>query len=783
MTILSLSTAARSKAARGSVLTGIWALISGIGAPAAAQSPATAGQAAQGRLQIEEIVVTAQKREQSLREVPITITAFTGDFLDTIGAKDLQAVARLVPGLEIQEQSPNNPGFVIRGITSDSGEAFIEPRVSVFFNGVDISKSRGSYLEPFDIERIEVLKGPQGTLFGRGAQIGAVHVLSNKPTNDLDGSIEIGLGNHDAWDMRGHINAPIIDNVLAARVAISLSHRDGFIKNLADGSDLNGKGTESIRGSLRYTPNEDWTIDLVGYYQHDDYPGTAFKSRVLPTIGGDNRFWTAANLNRGEALGIERDVWGVQANVQYRFAENWMVTSLTGWHRFDSLEEFDADGSSLNLIELAEAAQADQFSQELRLNYDGERFAGFVAANYFYNNGSQRVPLRTDERQVAAFFVLPRAQLFLPNGQPNTLITANPGVPPQLAALYRGRPLRSSYEESATNFGTTKSFDVVADGTFDVTNNLQILAGLRGTWEDVTSARQAALVGSNFPVLGGFPNLFFTPMPVKQSTSDDFSGWVGRIGARYAIGDTASLYATVSRGRRPNVISYNVSSGVVTTLKDEIVISYEAGFKAGLFDNRLTFEGAGFYYEYSNFQTTVTQGVLPVPIDAGNATAKGLEASLFFTPLDALTLFATYGLTDASFDDVDSQGRPQIFAGQTFRLMPKHKVALGADWRLPVTDSAQVFVTPTFNWRSQVFFENDAVPARLAELRQGGYGLFNIRAGVTFNDGAFEIAAYANNLFNRKYLIDAGNTGRDLGIATYIAGAPRFWGIEAKARF
>jgi outer membrane receptor protein involved in Fe transport len=749
------------------------ALLSGA---VAAQTP---NQTAQARLQIEEIVVTAQKREQSLREVPITITAFSGDFLNTIGANDLEAIARYVPGLEIQEQSPNNPGFVIRGITSDSGESFSEPRVSVFFNGVDISKSRGSYIEPFDLERVEVLKGPQGTLFGRGAQIGAVHILSHRAEQDFNGALKVGIGNYDAWSLRGHLNAPVIKDVLAARIAFTASHRDGFLENLADGSALNGKGTDALRGSLRYTPNEALTIDVIGYYQHDDYPGTSFKSRALPTFGSTTAFFTAANLNRGRDLFIKRDVFGLQANIQYRFAENWTVTSLTGWHRFDSLEEFDADGSALYLLEFAEDAEADQFSQELRVNYDSGRFAGFVAANYFYNNGSQRVPFRTDERQLAAFFFA-RPQVFLPNGVPNTGFTVNPGAPlPALA----GRPLRSFYEETATNFGTTKSFDLVADGTFDVTESLQVLAGIRGTWEDLTSGRQADLVGSNLPLLGGAPNLLYRPMPVKETTSENYSSWVGRVGLRYAIGDTASVYATVARGRRPPVISYALTSGVRTFLKNELVTSYEAGFKAGLFDNRLSVEGAGFYYEYRNFQTNVNIDGIATPIDAGNATAKGVEGSVFFSPIDRLTVFATYGYTDATFDDTDSQGRPQIFAGQTFRLMPKHKLAIGADFRAPISDTIVAFLTPTFNWKSEAFFENNVNPAVLRGVRQGGYGLFNLRAGVSFDEGRFEIAASAENLFNRKYLIDAGNTGGAFGIPTYIAGPPRFYGIEASAKF
>jgi outer membrane receptor protein involved in Fe transport len=168
---------------------------------------------------LEGVVVTSQKRVQRIQEVPVAITAYNGDFLEELGINQADELSSYVPGLEVQLQSPNNPGFVVRGITSDNGDSRIEPRVSVFKDGVSISKSRGSVVELYDLERVEVLKGPQGTLFGRGAQIGAVHIIQNKAQNETSARLEVGTGNYGERFATGHVNVPLVDDQLFGRVA------------------------------------------------------------------------------------------------------------------------------------------------------------------------------------------------------------------------------------------------------------------------------------------------------------------------------------------------------------------------------------------------------------------------------------------------------------------------------------------------------------------------------------------------------------------------------------
>ncbi|MEC7161360.1 MAG: TonB-dependent receptor plug domain-containing protein, partial [Pseudomonadota bacterium] len=230
------------------------------------------------------IVVTAQKIEQRAQDVPITISAVTGERIEDLGVSDLDELSSYVPGLNIQEQSANNPGIVIRGITSDSGSSQQGPRVTLYYNGVDISRSRGSYQAIYDLERVEVIKGPQATLFGTASAVGAISLVSARPREGFSGEITGGYGNFDQTLLGGFLNAG--SDVLAGRVAFEWRTRDGYVENLAASQDeeLYAQDQFGVRASLRYTPTTDLTIDLIGTYDQQRNGGTPFISGSFPAF-------------------------------------------------------------------------------------------------------------------------------------------------------------------------------------------------------------------------------------------------------------------------------------------------------------------------------------------------------------------------------------------------------------------------------------------------------------------------------------------------------------------
>lgn len=342
-----------------------------------------------------EVVVTTQKRSQSSIEVPVAVSAVTGSSLKKLNLQQFDEVAPFIPGVQIQLQSPNNPGYVIRGVTSDDGASYAQPRVSVFQDGVSISRSRASVVELFDLERVEVIKGPQGTLFGRGAEIGGINVIRNKPVNYTTGELTVGYGTYNQKLASGYLNTPLLKDRLANRFAFSYDQRDGFIRNEAGGR-LNGKNTLALRNSLRLWAGENTTYDLVLDYQYDNYSGTSFKSDKTDYYT-DTDPNAPASLERGKDLYIKRHVGGVTLLADHGLNDNWKLTSITGFWAFKSDESFDADGTPASLLWCSEKAKGTQFSQEFRFNYDNRKwFSGFAGASYFFEHSSQEVIARTN---------------------------------------------------------------------------------------------------------------------------------------------------------------------------------------------------------------------------------------------------------------------------------------------------------------------------------------------------------------------------------------------------
>ena len=290
--------------------------------PAYAQTAATEDQGFAG-----EIIVTAQKREERLVDVPVTLSAVSGARMQELGVSDLDELANYIPGLNIQEQSANNPGVVIRGITSDSGSAQQAARVTLYYNGVDISRSRGSYQDIYDIERIEVIKGPQATLFGTASAVGAISIISARPEAGFSGTLTGGVGNFNQRQLGGFINAG--SDTVAARLAFAFKKRDGYVNNLAPNQDdLNGQNQLGVRGSLRFTPTDALTADFIVTYDRQRNPGTAFVSRALPTASGPGNPFGDAYLGGSarslqdlykDKLGLTRDVYDANFTVNYDF--------------------------------------------------------------------------------------------------------------------------------------------------------------------------------------------------------------------------------------------------------------------------------------------------------------------------------------------------------------------------------------------------------------------------------------------------------------------------------
>ncbi len=834
-----------------------------------------------------EVVITTQKRRQTSIEVPIAVSALSGNSLEHLNLRQMDEMSAFIPGLQVQLQSPNNPGYVIRGVTSDGGESYSQPRISVFMDGVSISRTQASVAELYDMERVEVVKGPQGTLFGRGAEIGAMHLLRNRPVNRLCGEIKLNYGTHNQRGAEGFLNTPFTDKI-SNRLAFSYDAHDGYIKNLAGGR-LNGKSALAVRNSTRFTAGDNTTMNLVLDYQHDNYPGTSFKSNLLAPEGGDVSPFTAAYLNGGKDLGIKRHNGGATFLLNHTFSPSLKLASITGFRAYKSNENFDADGTYLYLLDCEENVKGNQFSQELRLNWDnGGKVTGFVGAGYFYEHSQQNVQLRSDLQytlplvagesfrntiaglnlpttvatgvaggigqfldQIAAQYpdlssmitpikadLTSKAQAAVtsamqdvekgwnermnasswtstPDFYGDTSSAVNQvlsgimqdsqvagllamlGMTPDhvmeqlsgtlngsLSALqpYSNVAIPSDYQENSTNYATNQAADIFADLTWHIWKGLSFTAGLRGTYEHQKTGYSST--SQSAPLLGK-SILYQTSDGKKVWASDDYYSWVGRAALNYMFGRN-NIYASISRGRRPGVISFNNNPSEIVRLKPEIIVSYEAGIKGNVLSSRLAYEFSVFYYDWSHFQSSRLvsndNGTKQYEAsDAGKAHSLGFEAGLRYSITPDVHVFGNYAYIDGKFNDEDGDGNEQELAGNRFRLTPKNSFSVGMDVNIPTSKSLLFYFRPSYSYKSKVYFENENTEL----LSQDGYGLLNCNLGVQWKQKSvyYELGLFGKNILDEEYLIDAGNSGNQIGFPTFVAGSPSVFGVSLKVGF
>lgn len=785
---------------------------------------------------VTEVIVTTQKRSQKLFKVPVTVSVVTSSFMKEQGINDFAQLSRFVPGFEVQDQSPNNPGFVIRGITSDSGEAVGETRVSVFQDGVSISRSRGSYVELFDLNRVEVAKGPQSTLFGRGALIGAVNIVQNKADpKAFAAEAAVSVGNFNYRQVDAMVNVPIGDNA-AFRLSGRSKKRDGYVDNLLGGDDYNSLDTTAWRAAFNYHPDDAFNLDLIYNTQKDANSGTSFKSGIYaptdPETGevlGTTSHYTGAALtsasgfHNGRDLGLERTVEGTTLLMSYKLNDAYTLSSTSAFRRFNSSEVFDADGFSLPLLTAAEDAKARQVSQDLRVNYDNQgKLSWFAGMSYFEEHGSQSVPLQIDEMAYLAL----NSGLLDPN---------SPATDDQISAALSNSSyaaflpyLKTNHQEGYINYGDTKSYDAYADFTYHFTPKFELSAGIRYTHDDkvsgyesyvsdtsglaalsyassyttqyvtniytntgvlLSTAQQNAVLQSVFTSAMSQPlglTVQQTNGRVDKAFTDD--GITYRIVGRYEFSPTLSSYLSYATGRLPRVFSGSSPSSpygdpTFTEAAAETVGSVEWGVKSRLFDSKLNLDAAVYDYKYQNFQTSVQVSATEFETrSAGEAESYGFETSANFRASARTTLFASYAYSHARFGN-------GLYKGNSFRLNPDNKFSLGANFTLPVSYGTWSF-KPTYLWQSKIYFDDDndlpqyqtSTGDTVQDEVQKAYGLLNLRFTYSPNKAPWSLELFVDNATDVKYIKDAGNTGDSIGSPTFIQGTPQTFGLTFRIR-
>ena len=778
---------------------------------------------------LEVVTVTTQKTEQSLIDVPINISVTDQELIDKLGGDDIEDLANFIPGLQVQAQSLNAPTYSLRGVVADGGA----PRVAIFQNGVSIgTPGYATSIAIYDIERVEVVKGPQATLFGQGALIGGINYIQNRATTEGNsGKVMLEGGDYNAVRGEGYYNFALSDT-LAVRVAGQVKRMDGYVPNTANSPDLMGQDTTAVRGAVRWEPTPAFTADLFVNYQDDESTGTQFTSGFFPVNGVVDPFGpTAMNINPDQVrdkLGNDREIFATTANLEFALNDAWTLTSLTDYRELTSNEAWDSDGAAFNLLQFYQAREGDALSQELRLNYDnGGKLTGFFGANYFDYETRDSLTFSTDEAYAQSLF-LPQiaagagatvAQirgLLMMQGVPGAANIGSFETPFQYSVvglLQQGAliPLNPAHLEQSRTTDARTSYDLFGDVTYDLTDRLSLTGGLRYTVNELEASSVGELLRGN-AALGGTRNaVTFAPgflinaalvnNPISASAEPD-GAFTWRLNAAYRVSDSVNTWLSYGRGRRPETLS--ISGRNVSVVDAETLDNVEAGMFGRFFDDRLQMTTSVYYGQYENFQTSrfdPINGVFVVE-NSGNATQYGFEFDGQALITDNVRLLGTYAYNFSEYDDEDSNGNPLQFAGNRFRMSPENSFSLAADITIPFAEHGTFAITPSYIWKGQQFFEDDNGFDYAADGNGGfvrrretypdgtpvveetdAYGLVNLRAGFDSANERWGVYVLGENLLDEEYLIDVGNTGGAFGLHTIIRGKPQMLKAGAYVKF
>ncbi|GLS98851.1 TonB-dependent receptor [Sphingobium jiangsuense] len=729
---------------------------------------------------IQDIVVTAQKRAQNLQDVPIAVSAVSAQTLGSMQVTTLQALQGSVPNAQIENFSnaPNTAVFTIRGIGVIEPDPYAGNTVSIVVDGVPQFFSMGALLDMYDVERVEILRGPQGTLFGANTTGGVVNVATARPTGEFGGYAKVNVGNWGRFDASGSIEMPIVTDKLSLKVAGIHTERNGWTTNIWNGEDMGSKNIDAVRGILHATPTPDLSITLQGEYvaarngapivinggqagEANHVPaGTFWNGAVLPmyaspcAVPGERcvapkKYYSGNNEVPDQS---DMDTYFTVLTVEAKNTPLGDITSISGYKKFKLFEYTDQDGTSKTNNATRRRTEAWQFSQELRTNIDiGDRFNMILGGFYMKTHYDHYQMYHLD-------FALPGLAQFNTQDQ------------------------------------DTESFSAFAQSYTRLTDKLTFQAGIRYT-HDKIDARATLDNAMNLPALTapGWDGGLNDPATVHQIDTGGKRSWnnVGwKLGLDYQVDTNKLLYASWARGFKSGGFT-----GRIGVLEDgnepfnpEKVDTFEAGMKLDLFDRRLRANFAAFYTNYRNMQVaqiyydpdTQVQGNRI--LNAAKSEIKGFELELTAMPATGLTLRGSLGYLDTKykeffyFDPVslaihDLKGKP-------LQNAPKWATSLGANYDMEMGDGSRAIFDVSWRYTAKKYYT-----AILNTPRSTVQPTYLVDTSLTFLPAGerFEITLWGKNILDKRYIASVYDSPGYMGLAAYAP--PREYGISGKVKF
>lgn len=760
---------------------------------ALAMPTATLGQnaAATSAGQLEEIIVTAQKWEQSANTVGISITVATGDQLQERGITSVADLTRLVPGLTIEESSFHSTSFTLRGVGFFNSDLATPPAVTIYVDEAPLPYPAMTRLAAFDLARVEVLKGPQGTLYGQNATGGAVNYIAARPTEAFESGVDMTYGRFNRVQLGGFVSGAIGDQV-TARLALQGRRGDPWQQSITRPGDELGKVRElQGRATIEWRPDAQFVSRLTLTATHDgsesiaaqfiapaaSIPALAVPGLLTFPVVTEPRAadWTPMRLDTNTAFPYDSDTTLYHASWRndYRLSEDITLTSLTSYADFRMAYGQDPDGTPFDVSNLIDRdGKASAFFQELRVAGRQARVNWLLGANYTHDNVKDEPVEFFRDNDVGRLFE---------------------GLDPQAFADY-GR---------FTGHVRVKTYAAFGRVEFNVADRLMIEGAVRYNADRRTFDHCGITISEHFakfwnliragaqpPTQPGDcwaldPANGLQPVDNVHSTLDeDSQSW--RAGLNWTAATGLLLYANVSKGYKAGAVPVLAASTVVqfTPVTQESLLAYETGFKASLFDHRAQLNVSAFYYDYEDKQLRGAMldpvfGPLESLVSIPKSHAQGAEAQLVAHLTEGLTLdtSAIYVKTEIDqFTGFDARANFADHSGTPFPYSPEWQSITNLEYALPLSPRTQGFVGASLNYNSETF----AGVGALDTFRIDAFTLLDLRAGVELGDGRYRIWAWGKNVTDEYYWSNVFANGN--AIVRFV-GQPATYGVSLSSRF
>jgi iron complex outermembrane receptor protein len=731
----------------------------------AAAQPAAAQQVARDEATVlSEIVVTAQKREQRLQDVPIAVSVVGGDLIDATGGYNAESLVQLVPSLNIRKTNTQlNQALFLRGVGTINFAIAAQPSVAFVLDGVVLSSAGEAFGDMYDVERIEVLRGPQGTLFGKNASAGVVNVVSRKPGTELGGYIDLGWYDGNEKRVKAALDAPISDS-LRTRTTATWGKYDGYIDNISTtsaGGKLNGYDRWGVRSIWVANPNDNVELTFIGDYRKSDdnccveviggAPTGAQAAAIELLLAGTDYLKgdESRKVRQNLVMTSNEKAWGLSAQADIGIGDH-TLTSITAYRTWDSEEIregdwLDAGAAYVGINQLHDIGPQtqDTISQELRIASPGGEFVDYVAGLYYSKTNAERYFQRDT--------IVCRS---------STLLADATGLQPCAA----GSSVFQTPSSNALFSADFKNFAAFVDGTFNFSERFRGIAGLRWTKDDLSYKHTYNFNDSTINGAGpGIRSQAGGGVEVLQDSnnSDEISG---RAGVQFDFTDNLMGYASYARGYKGPAynVFFNMGPNNTQVIDAETADSYEVGLKSSLLDGRMILNAAAFSAKYDNFQANnflFLNGTLITTLtNAGSVTTEGFELDFQAKPTENLSLSGGLAFTDAKIDKFFTPpgSTPTVADGTKLPLAPEWKASLAAQYRIQLS-SFDIIPNLLYAYTSKQYSDLNEPAVTLIP----GYSTIDLSIAIADKSDKYRLTLVGRNLTDESFaaLITRGGPG------------------------